>query len=168
MLGTIQVFPEDGNPWNNAISRALCDTGSQINLITRRAAKRLKLEITPIHIQLTGVQASKSQSNGFTYLTFIPYDQAFREKFYVVNTISPPLPTQHMNLHQHGGLSTLHLADPTYGTPGEIDALFGIGMWVKILREGTIKTKDDLIAAQRTVFGWVSLREKTNLRLAES
>lgn len=33
-------------------------------------------------------------------------------------------------------------------------------MWVKILREGMIKTKDDLIAAQKTAFGWVIFKRE--------
>lgn len=59
MLGTIQIQLNHGNPWNSSL-RALCDTGSQINLITYDAVKRLNLRIERDRIQLMGIQSTHS------------------------------------------------------------------------------------------------------------
>lgn len=48
----------------------------------------------------------------------------------------------------------LILADPGYGIPGEIDALFGLRVWMKIVLPNVIKTNDNLAAAQNTSL-WV-------------
>lgn len=60
MLGTVQVNLQHGNPWNNSL-RALCDTGSQINLISYDAVKRLDLHIVRDRIQLMEIQILTSQ-----------------------------------------------------------------------------------------------------------
>lgn len=57
VLGTATATVMNANPWNNSI-RALCDTGAQVNLITKKAVKRLELlaEIATAH--LSGVKDS--------------------------------------------------------------------------------------------------------------
>lgn len=52
-------------------------------------------------------------------------------------------------------MKNLPLADPNFGTPGEMDALFGINLWIKIISNGVIKSTDGTVAAQRTSYGRV-------------
>lgn len=159
MLGTIQVPTSHGQPWNNSI-RALCDTGSQVNLITKKAAKRLGLPVERAHAQLLGIQSSLSNSNGCVSVE-IPVShlddksQHLKIKLYVVNSVTRHLPIDEFDIKQYHEFSHLPLADPNCGTPQEIDALFGINVWIHILKPGVIKSTDELAAAQQTLFGWV-------------
>lgn len=73
--------------------------------------------------------------------------------FYVVSKVTTHLPLQRIS--QHKEFNQLKLADPNYCEPAQIDALFGIGIWISISKSGFIKSSDELAAAQKTVFGWV-------------
>lgn len=156
VLGTCQAATFHGDPWNNKI-RALVDTGSQLNLITIRASKRLGLTILRANANLIGVETTSSQSTGYVLVSIkIPEkEQPHTEKFYVVKQITRHLPFETFNLGQHNEFKKLTMADPNFGTPGEIDALFGINLWIKILCSGVIKSNDGMVAAQQTLFGWV-------------
>lgn len=46
-------------------------------------------------------------------------------------------------------------ADPTYGTPGDIDLFLGAELFWKILREGRIHLGRDLASMQNTPFGYI-------------
>lgn len=157
MLGTIQVELDHGNPWNNSL-RALCDTGSQINLITYDSVKRLRLRIDRDRIQLMGIQNTNlNQPIGSVQLIIkIPSsNELFIAKFYVVKNVSCPLPQDKISMTKYDQFSNLELADPGYGIPGVIDALFGINIWIRILKTGVVKSPDGLAAAQQTALGWV-------------
>lgn len=82
-------------------------------------------------------------------------NELFEAKFYVVKNVSCPLPQDKISIDKYDQISKLELADPDYGIPGTIDALFGINIWMKILKDGVIKSPDGLVAAQQTSFGWV-------------
>lgn len=128
-----------------------------MNLITLRAVKRLGLSIQRGHANMLGVENTTSQSNGYVLLPLeIPsIEQPHFEIFFVVNDVTRNLPFEQFNLGQYDEFSNLPLADPNFGKPGEIDALFGMNLWITILCPGVIKSKDGTIAAQQTLLGWV-------------
>lgn len=162
VLGTAEVSVDHGQPWNNKL-RALCDTGSQLNLITKRAVSRLKLQIKKLNVHLLGVELLSSDSNGCVRVTiFIPGHEAIEEKFYVVNKVTRRLPIEPVTINKYSELRDLKFADPNFGSPAEIDALFGINIWVRILKEGVIKTADKMFAAQQTLLGWVLYKRDTD------
>lgn len=146
-----------GTPWNNNI-RAICDSGSQLNLITLAAAKRLQLSINHVMVQLRGVQNTKlDRPIGRVKIGIrqVRPTKIIEGTFYVVKRITRPQPIEPVNLNKYSEFSDLKLADPQYGSPGEIDALFGLDVWIKILDDGVIKSRDGLAAAQKTTLGWV-------------
>lgn len=103
------------------------------------------------------VENTTSSTNGFVFISLkIPgEEQPFIEKFYVVNQVTRHLPFEKFSLESYNEFRSLPLADPKFGTPGEIDALFGVNLWIKILQNGVIKSKDGMVAAQQTSIGWV-------------
>lgn len=123
-------------------------------------AKKLNLKIEPTRIKLLGVESSQIQSNGVVTIALSHPNEHLEEKFVVVNKISPPLPNQPITIQNYEEFHSLPLADPNYGTPKAIDALFGINIWVKIIQNGTVKTKDGLFAAQKTLFGWIIFKRE--------
>lgn len=156
ILGTVKFSVDNFNPWDNEI-RALTDTGSQINLLTKKIAKKLELKIEQTRSNLVGVQMSTTRAYGYVYLNIkVPNDdERIKAKFLVVNQITRSLPVSRATLDNYPELSNLKLADPTFGEPGEIDALIGINLWVRILQKEAIKSNDGLVAAQQTTLGWV-------------
>lgn len=143
--------------------RALCDTGSQLNLITKDAVARLRLEVKRVKASLIGVETSASESKGCVRVTIhVPGAEVMEEKFYVVNRVTRNLPFEPISLSNYDELNRLDLADPNFGTPSEVDALFGINIWVKILKNGVLKSADGLFAAQNTSLGWIIYKRETN------
>lgn len=140
----------------------MVDTGSQLNLITLKATKRLGLSILRAQANMLGVETATSQSSGYVCVSLkLPNnEQPYIEKFYVVKQVTRHLPFENFNLTKYSEFRNLTLADPNFGTPAEIDALFGINFWIKILCGGVIKSRDGMVAAQQTLFGWVIYKKE--------
>lgn len=164
VLGTCQVHVVHSVPWLSTL-RALCDTGSQLNLITVRAARRLHLPIEKASTSLVGVDCSPQRSNGFLHIPLqLPGNNLPHfEKFHVVNRITGRLPFKPINLSQYPEFHNLNFADPRFSIPGEIDALLGISFWIRIIKNGIIKSTDLTFAAQQTLLGWVIYRSADDI-----
>lgn len=109
-------------------------------------------------------------STGFAIIHLkIPNSKETLEfKFIVVDEISRLLPTQKIDLLTNNPeFIQLPLADPNYGLPTHIDALFVMNIWIKILSNGLIKTADGNSAAQKTLFGWVLYSCDKHARILE-
>lgn len=81
--------------WNNKV-RALCDGGSEVNLITLKTIKRLGIKRCPISLNLMGAQDTKiNDSMGRVVLNIKnPYDEThICGTFYVVRKITRNTPT---------------------------------------------------------------------------
>lgn len=167
VLGTITVETTNGNPWCNTL-RALTDTGSQTNLITKEAVKRLQLSTQSTHVRLLGPQnipVGTSDKSTIVEIKIPNSNRTLSFQFLIVDEISQLLPNQKIDLISNNPeFQTLKRADPNYDTPNPINALFGIGVWIKIIKNGLIKSKDETIAAQNTHFGWIlyACKDDTN------
>lgn len=74
--------------------------------------------------------------------------------FHVGKKIAASLPLFKINMNQYREFSTLPLADPKWGIPSEIDALFGVQVLMRILTNKLIKSHDDYAMAQSARLGW--------------
>jgi len=156
ILGTAVATIANANPWNYQI-RALCDSGSQIGLITRNAIKRLGLTLQQSQ---TGLLGGGNTNIGTTLGKVVVEiklinNESFYTTLYVVNRIVTNLPLTKTDMNKYEEFKDLHRADPRFGIPAPIDALFGVRIWLKILEPGVIKTPDELAADQRTKLGWI-------------
>lgn len=70
--------------------RALCDTGSQVNLITKDAAERLGLRFRKSRVQFIGVgEKSLGASIGEVLITIqLRNDEYIKHQFFIVNEIT--------------------------------------------------------------------------------
>lgn len=94
VLGTAIVTVANANPWNNKL-RALCDTGSQISLVTLKAVKKLGIRIQTGTTELTGPLLSNAgRAYGFVTLqiTMPETNKVFGALFHVVESITHALP----------------------------------------------------------------------------
>lgn len=159
MLGTAQIrlmTPSSSHPL-----RALCDTGSQLNLITKDCVQRCGLRYEKHQIAISGAGSdSIIRSCGYieTMLCHRQRNQpAIPVRFIVVSRISNRLPQAKFE-HKFGAdLEEKDLADPLYNVPGQIDALLGAGIWATIVDNGIIRKLTNTLSllAQNTSLGWV-------------
>lgn len=136
--------------------RALCDNGSQVNLISNQIALKLGLTTsisrttflgiggTNLGASLGKVQARIKLRNG----------QLITDNFYIVKTITSyaPRPT---NQTFQWKIPLEELADDQFDQPGRIDALLGVGIWIQIIEAGIIKASNNQVVAQKTKLGYV-------------
>lgn len=144
------------NQWSTPIT-ALCDTGSDANLILKSIIRKFKLPVQRVQVPLTGArQVALKDITGCVQLELKSNysNQTMKALFYIVDKITRKLPSQEVAT-KYNEFRNLELADPEYGQPKEIQALFGVNIWIKILTDGVIKTCDQRAAAQQTKFGWI-------------
>ncbi|XP_058837171.1 uncharacterized protein LOC131693407 [Topomyia yanbarensis] len=156
LLSTAQIYLDDCNG-AKVIARVLLDSCSQFNLMTESFHKKLKLPLLPEHVNLGGVgQIVTSISKAVkTTITSRVSDFSKNMKFLVLSTISSEQPVQAISTVEWDIPSWITLADPTFCTPGPIDALLGAGTFFELLRYGKVTIGDHLPLLQNTILGWI-------------
>ena len=108
--------------------RALLDSGSNVSLISTKAANSLQLPKTATHITFSGVQDSSSApSHALVHVSLSPVQaphQSLEISAALVNKVTCDLPLQGAaGVQNLPHLKDLDLADPTFYLPGKIDLL---------------------------------------------
>lgn len=152
VLGTAQITIHHGN--KATIVRALCDNGSQVNLVTKQAIRPLGVKLKPSGVSFSGIGGSRlGASLGCAVLRIKTLDGKFIEgNFHVVQTITNYQPPSTSHSWQNLGLE---LADKQYREKGTISALLGIEIWVQMIHSGIIRIPQTLGVAQNTKLGYV-------------
>lgn len=154
ILGTAQVHFERKNKTIEKL-RSLCDNGSQVNLITKDAIRKLGVELEPNKISFIGVGGNKLGSSLGTSLLRIKVsnsDKPISAKFHVVKRITNYSP----NSESYEWIKIQnHLADAEYNKPGKIHALLGVEIWIQIIEPQIIHSKTKKAMAQKTKLGYV-------------
>lgn len=152
-----------GNQEKEVSVRALCDNGSQVNLITQGVIQQLREKINPEQITFVGVGGKTLGSSlGEVNLKIQLKDgHHIWSKFFVVKNITNYRPTGASHDWQE---IREKLADKRYNVPGKINALLGVGVWIKIIEPEIIRSRDKAAIAQKTKLGYVIFEEKSNLR----
>ncbi|XP_038106708.1 uncharacterized protein LOC119766311 [Culex quinquefasciatus] len=140
------------------VARVLLDSGSQFNLMTEALYQKLKLPAVPDHVQLGGVGQLVTNIKKAVETTVSSRSSGFAKalKFLVLPTISCDQPTQPLTTAVEWEIpSWVTLADPTFCTPGAIDALVGAGTFFDLLRYGKVTLGEHLPVLQNTTLGWI-------------
>lgn len=134
--------------------RALCDNGSQVNLITISAIERINQKPQFRQTNFCGVGGkSVGLSLGEIWLKIqLPNGKNIYNKFYVVKKITNYNPKEPNNnwTELYG-----QLADENFNKSGKINALLGVGIWIQIIEPEILRAKDKLAIAQKTKLGYV-------------
>lgn len=138
--------------------RCLCDNGSQLNLITDEAVRKLKIPRTNAKVQLNGIGGivtGKSMGIVKLRVTSLYNDKEFLDAtFFIVKQVTLPLPLVRIATGWLSNETRLPMADPNFAIPGPIEALLGVNFWATIIKP-EIKKFNDHIVAQNTKLGWV-------------
>lgn len=156
-MGTAVATIANANPWNNQI-RALCDSGSQINLITASTVRKLGLNSEKTSLSVSGVNSTKNHhitGKVTLQINFINSENCCKAIFYIVPWITKPLPEKRIQATEYKQFLSLSLADPKFHTTSAIEALFGIDIWIKIVQPNIKRSADNLILAQETKLGYI-------------
>lgn len=158
MLGIAQIRLNDSKQIPQ-LTRAICDNGSQINLITENCAQRCAFRRQPYDSNIDGPPGSM-RSTGFVDLQMRHrFDNKilFTIRFLIVRKVSCQLPQNSFENPFGSKLREAQLADPSYNKPGPIDVLLGAGVWAAIALGDIIRDSSSHwpVVAQNTSIGWV-------------
>lgn len=153
------IVPVRSSSGHVTVLRALVDQGSQVTLVSERAAQLLKLKRQTIRGTITGVGSTKTSVSHVVQLEVQSrYDKSFNlpVKAYVLSTqLTAKLPSKPFRPMKWSHLDGLNLADPEYFSPGKIDMLLGIDVYTEILKNNLIKGPPGTPCAQETSLGWI-------------
>ena len=141
--------------------RALLDPASSTSIVSERLARCLGLPCSPKSTKISGVAGLSQRSpTSITRLT-VSGAQSSKRQFNVTAIVVPQvtcdLPTHPIKYDpsKWTHLSDISLADPDFDTPGRIDILLGVEVFVEALLHGRRIGPVGSPMAFETEFGWV-------------
>lgn len=154
--------------------RAMCDTGSQVNLITDECVRRLKLSREATSDSIIGagigsrIVATGNVHGGIEHRS--EPGSIANARFSIISKISCNHPQRPIQIELEQKVPRHQLADPLFRVPGVIDALIGAGTWATLVRNGLcrIDDNDGNLTAQNSALGWVISGEITGVRTGSS
>lgn len=156
ILGTANIVIK-GKENLEVRTRALCDNGSQVNLITTTIVQQLRETPNSERTSFVGVGGSKLGSSvGEIKLRIKLNDgRCMVTNFFVVKNITNYSPRTNKRWTQLQG----KLADENYYKPGKIHALLGVGSWIQIIQPEVLRSADGQSIAHKTKLGYVILED---------
>ena len=141
-------------------ARALLDSGSSVS---ERLAQRLRLPRSSQNTLISSVAGLASNScnqsvTNFKISSVHSHSRKFDVTAVIVSHVTCNLPLHSVPSHprwEH--LSGITLADPSFGTPGRIDVLLGVEIFVEVMCQGRRTGVPGTPIAFETHFGWVLL-----------
>lgn len=142
------------------VARALCDTGSQVNLITEQIIQQTQLHHNKHETIIYGIgggaaAVSKGKVNLRIASLINPNFSLQIEALVLPKITNTLLPNINIVNIRNSHLAHLPLADPNYGRPGKIDLLLGADTYGRLITNGFIHGRENELHAQNTQLGWV-------------
>lgn len=159
----VQVVDSKGVP---QVCRALLDSASQSNFITKECCDKLGLKLMDVPISVTGVGHTVTQLKHGCQIKVHSLKNAYQLDLscVVIPKIGGRYPSFSIDSASWQIPNNLVLADPGFGISGEIDLLIGSGEYLNLLCIGQIRLGDSLPTLQKTKFGWIIGGECRNAR----
>ncbi|KAH9634311.1 hypothetical protein HF086_011571, partial [Spodoptera exigua] len=157
LLATAIVQIQDSNGQLHSF-RALFDTGSQNNFITKNAAQCLNLKPTSCETNINGLGGIAASIIGLVNCSIASKNQRlFNVDLHVISNICGDQPIARLNTVGWSHIHSLPLADPGFDVPGPIDILLGADVFADSLLNQRIKGAVNQPVAFNSVFGWLLL-----------
>ena len=158
MTCRIKIVGPDGSTIQD---RVLLDSASSTSFITERLAQRLRLVRRSHRVKISGIGATSNQpsSRGVTNFSITRPDD--KGKIVPVEALILSKITSNLPLHpvswdsKWKHLDGLQLADPEFGTPGNVDLLLGADTFSRVVLHGRRFGPSGSPSAFKTRFGWV-------------
>lgn len=137
--------------------RALLDQGSQITLISEKAAQLLGLPRRKFSASVSGVGISPKQSKSLVTLECqsIYGDYDFYTEASVIPRVISDLPNVSFSKRKWTHLHHMNLADPEYNVSKPIDILLDASVYSDVIMSGLVKGEHNAPIAQQTKLGWI-------------
>ena len=141
--------------------RALLDSASSASFVSNRLVQQLSLPRHHRQAQIVGVGGLTHQRLGqsvvcFSVAPLFALEEALQIEAFVLPTVTSNLPLHSVPFdHNWYHLSGICLADPDFGTAGNIDLLLGADVFSDVVLQGRRSGLSGSPAAFETRFGWV-------------
>ena len=142
-------------------ARALLDSGSSASFVSSRLASALNLPHSQRFTRISGIAGLSHSSSTHLITTFQVSPLSCPSKRFEVSAIVIPRVTRNLPVSRISfpsswdHLQGLQLADPSFGSPGAIDLLLGVDIFVATLLNGRRSGPPGSPTAIETEFGWV-------------
>lgn len=165
LLATARVVIIDSRG-NEHIVRALLDSASQSNFITRSCCQRLGLNTNANRAMTTvkGIGGSTKSVQGSINIRFFSRfdrDINYDMQSLIIDKITECLPTVSVDVSHLSNFEKLPLADDTYSVAGSIDLLIGAAIFPHLLLSHKVQGQPSCLSplALETVLGYVIVGE---------
>lgn len=155
-LSTAVLYVEDKQ--NNLVKcRALLDSGSQMNFISRNLVTKLNLGETKINVPIAGVSQMLTNINYQTKTTIKSTYNNFSANLslFILDNITTNRPTRSFDASSLGIPPNLRLADPGFNLTAPVGLLIGAGLIFDLLCASQIKLGNQMPTLQKSVLGWL-------------
>lgn len=139
------------------VMRCLIDQGSQISIISHRAAQLLKIPRRKCYGVISVVGNKDNSCKGMISINCMSMlnDFTFSSDVFIMNKLVKNLPSYNLPKPEWPTLNHIALADPEFYLSRPIDILFGADIYSLILMEGICRSGQSLPLAQQTRLGWI-------------
>ena len=155
LLATAVVWAE--NSFGKRVQcRALLDSGSQANFLTRNMCKQLSLKTESVHVKISGINGDTSFVNKKVNLFIESRTSNFKSSLccLIKPKISELLPSYPVKYDQTSISEHIQLADPWFFKPDVVDLLIGAELFSEIISAGSSTTINN-IPLHYTALGYV-------------
>ncbi|KAH8318002.1 hypothetical protein KR067_011381, partial [Drosophila pandora] len=134
----------------------LLDSGSQINIITRRMADTLGLQLEPSTLNIAGLGGTTKRSRKKAVVTLSSLTTDFEDQINVVvlPEIMPNQPSHSIQAPRNIS-PQLRLADPEFTQPQNIDLLLGAEIISQLMRPQQTYLGEGQPLLKNTALGWI-------------
>ncbi|XP_055633126.1 uncharacterized protein LOC129773538 [Toxorhynchites rutilus septentrionalis] len=154
-LSTVSLWIEDRFGRQHS-ARALIDSGSQSNFISKKLARRLCLQSDRVRVPIAGIGETTVTVTQSVISTIHSKNNEFSSKleFLVLPNPTSELPTSNVDISMWKIPSNFPLADPAFNVSSPIDLLLGIEQFHEYIMSGRIILGKGCPVLFETVFGW--------------
>lgn len=155
----IKVTSRDGN---QHIMRALIDQGSQISLISERAAQQLGIKRQSCNGVIFGIGEKENNCKGMLDITCqsLHSDFVFNARVMIMNNLIKNLPQKTFSKPAWSHISDINLADPEFYVSRPVDILLGAEIYSLIMMDGIIRGDETRVDSLRQRDYFVSLQRR--------
>ncbi|XP_024890294.1 uncharacterized protein LOC112466438 [Temnothorax curvispinosus] len=137
--------------------RILLDSGSQVNLISRKCLNSLRLNPRSVSMSISGINGTATRSTEAVHVKLQSRLNSFSVTLdcIVTNRVTDSVPAFSMKKSAFNLPQNIELADPNFNVSSDIDILVGAEVFWTLLCVGQIKASLNHPTLQKTRFGWI-------------